>query len=125
MVGFLGWFNVVLAASALLLFFLRRINKYFYQYKHPGLRKTATIISKFHPYIGFTLLFTSLIHGYMALGTVRLHTGSIAWLLLFFLMLTATLGRKYKPKHWIKGHRILAGLFVLSILVHIFARNII
>jgi predicted ferric reductase len=44
--------------------------------------------------------------------------------LVFLMMPVALFGKKYKLKNWLKFHRALAVLFVIAILVHIFARNI-
>ncbi|MDF2616725.1 MAG: hypothetical protein K0Q47_1380, partial [Sedimentibacter sp.] len=43
------------------------------------LKKTVTYLAKAHKYFGFVLLITAFVHGYMALGTIRLHTGVILW----------------------------------------------
>jgi predicted ferric reductase len=83
-------------------------------------------LSKIHPVVGVTLVATALAHGWLALGTLfALHTGPLLMLLLIAMMLVATLGKQYKMKNWIKIHRTLDLLLVLTIIVHILmAKNI-
>ena len=124
-IGFLGWLNVVLVVIAGSLFGLRRLNKYGYGNKNATLKKIVKPLSKIHPYIGSALLISAFIHGDLALGTVfKLHTGPLAGWILLLMMLVALIGKKFRVKHWLKIHRVLAVLFVCAILLHLFARNI-
>lgn len=124
-ISFLGFLNVVLAVVAVLLFLLRRLNKYGFANKNAFLKKIVKPLSKIHPYIGIALLISAYLHGDLALGTIfKLHTGPLAWWILLLMMLLGTLGKKYRVKNWRKMHQTLAILFVVSVFVHLFARNI-
>jgi hypothetical protein len=108
-----------------MLFLLRRINKYASANKNAILKKIVKQLSKINPYVGITLLISAYIHGDLALGTIfQIHTGPLIWWVLLLMMLLGTLGKKYRVKHWRKMHQILAILFVVSVFVHLFARNI-
>lgn len=122
---FLGWLNVLLALIAGSLFLSRRINKYFFSNKNQFLRKLMKPLSKIHPYVGVVLLISAYLHGDLALGTIfRIHTGPLAWWILLLMMFVALIGKKYRIKNWLKVHRTLATLFAISILLHLFARNL-
>ncbi len=124
MVDFLGWFNVVLIAVALSMVVLRRTNRYFYKNKNATLRKLSTYTSKLHPYIGMLVILTGFIHGTMALGTFRIHTGWITWVIICIMAVIAVVGKQLKVQNWVQFHRSLGILLILSIFLHIFYRNI-
>jgi predicted heme/steroid binding protein len=120
----LGLLNAVLVIFAASLFGLRRVNKHVWANQNNTLKKIIKPLSKLHPYIGMTLVVEALIHGYVALGTIfRVHTGPLAWFIVFLMMLVALLGKKYKIKNWLPVHRALAILLVITIFVHIVTRN--
>lgn len=124
-IEFLGWLNIVLALIAGALFTLRRINRRFYGNQQPFLKKLNKPLSKIHPYIGFLLIISAYIHGDLALGTMfRIHTGPLAWWIVVLMMLVALIGKKYRIKQWLRAHRTLAVVFLVSIGLHLFARNI-
>jgi predicted ferric reductase len=121
----LGIVNIVLTVLAALLFSLRRINKYAFSNKNAALKKIVKPLSKAHPIIGFLLLISAYLHGDLALGSMfRVHTGPLTWWVLLVMMLVAMIGRRFKIKNWIKIHRVLAIIMALSVLLHLFARNI-
>ncbi len=124
-IAFLGRLNILLVIIALIPFLLRRINKYVYGYKNTTIKKLLKRLSKKHPYVGVTLVISAFIHGHLALGTLfKFHTGPLIWWVLFVMMLLVLFGGKYKIKGWLTVHRILAIVFGLSVLLHLFARNI-
>ncbi len=124
-ISFLGWLNVVLVLIAVSLFTFRRINRYIFANQQPFLKKLNKPLSKIHPYIGFLLIISAYIHGDLALGSMfRIHTGPVAWWILIVMMLVALVGKKYRIKQWLTVHRTLAALFIVFIVLHLFARNI-
>lgn len=66
------------------------------------------------------LLAIAATHGYMALGAIRLHTGSVAYL---SFAVTACLGLTFyfiKKRPVLKLHRAFALISVLLVLLHLF-----
>lgn len=125
MIEALGTVNIVLAVLAGSLFLLRRINTYAFSNKNTVLKKVVKPLSKVHPYIGVLLLISAYVHGDLALGSIfRVHTGPLTWWVLLVMMLVALIGKHFKIKNWIKVHRVLAIVMVLSVLLHLSARNI-
>lgn len=125
LIEFLGLLNVVLVIAAGSLFLLRRLNRRMYANKNATLQKLIKPLSKIHPYIGIILIISALIHGTLALGTIfTLHTGTLAWWIVFVMMLVALFGKQYRIKNWLKVHRSLAVLFIISVLLHLSVRNL-
>ena len=124
-IEFLGGLNVLLALIALSLFLLRRLNKHLLNNKNQFIKKIQKPLSKIHPFIGLALLIFAYFHGDLALGTLfRIHTGPLSWFLLFAMFLLGTVGKKFRVKNWLKFHRALAAAFVISIVLHLFFRNL-
>jgi len=124
-IEFLGGLNILLAIIALSLFLLRRLNRHLLKNKNPFIKQVQKPLSKAHPFIGVAMLFFAYLHGDLALGTLfRIHTGPLVWFVLFVMMLVGTLGKKYRLKNWLKIHRSLAAVLVLSIFLHLYLRNI-
>jgi predicted heme/steroid binding protein len=120
----LGMLNAILALCAVSLFVLRRVNKHVWANKNETLKKLLKPLGKIHPYVGIALVIGAFIHGNVALGTIfRVHTGPLAWFIVFLMMLVALLGKKYKIKNWLSVHRVLAILLAITIFVHIVTRN--
>ena len=126
-----GIANIVLTLLAISLFTLRRINKHAFSNKNATIRKIVKPLSKAHPIIGILLLISAYIHGDLAfdgdwlLGSIfRTHTGPLTWWVVLVMMLVATFGKKFKVRNWIKVHRILAIVMILSVALHLFARNV-
>ena len=93
--------------------------------RHNILQKNSTYVKifkyfrKIHKPLGLTLIILGLIHGYLALGGLKIHTGSILW---FFLLITAVLGGafyKTKKKHFFMFHKRMALATVIMLLIHL------
>ena len=72
-----------------------------------------------HKPLGIAILVLAIVHGILALGALRLHTGTIAGIM---LIATAALGGSFyllKKKPLFIAHRTMALLFVLFVLVHL------
>ena len=124
MVTFLGWLNISLVAFKLLPFLTRRLDKYVYKNKNKSLRNASKHLAKIHPITGILFIIIAGVHGYIALDTIRLHTGYIALFMGLLLFIVAGVGMRYKFRWWVKVHRSLAILLAVSILIHLFARNL-
>jgi len=127
----LGITNIVLVLLALSLFILRRINKHVFSNKNATIKKIVKPLSKIHPIIGILLLISAYTHGDVAfdgdwlLGSIfRVHTGPLAWWIVLVMLLVATIGKKFKVKNWLKVHRTLAVVIIVSVVLHLYVRNL-
>lgn len=123
MVGFLGFINVVLLILLLSPFLLRRTNKYIFKNKNKILKKYAGVFSKYHMYFGFTLLVTAFLHGYMALATIRMHSGYILWLWVFIQVSLGMYAKKKKKPQLFNIHRIIGLLSLVFLIIHLIQVN--
>ncbi len=121
-ISFLGGVNMILALIAGALFTLRRAQRHLFANKNAFLKTLLKPLSKIHPSIGIALLFTAYVHGDLALGTLfKVHTGPLIWWILLVMMIVALAGKQFRIKSWIQIHRILAGVFAFSIILHLLA----
>ena len=112
----LGWLNVILVVLMGSIYPVKekmKTNKKLI----PLYRKMRII----HPVVGVLMILVGLIHGTMALGQIRLHSGSLILLALIAMALTALAGQKIKAfrKGWRKVHRTLGVLVFLLVLAHL------
>jgi len=124
MVEVLGWLNIGLI---ILMGTIYPIKKIYLKNKSHGVfsiyRKTRLL----HPILGLIIVVIGLTHGYLALGTLRLHTGSLLVTTIIVMGCVTSLGRKQLlfKKSWIKIHRSLVPILFIFIILHIFFRSLI
>ena len=123
MVSFLGLMNATLLILLLSPFLIRRINKYFYKNKNKILRNYAGSLSKIHMYFAYILLITAFVHGYMALGTIRLHSGYILWTFVFTQIILGNMSKKIKKSYLFKIHRVVGLTSLVFLIIHLIQVN--
>ncbi|HHY99796.1 MAG TPA: hypothetical protein PLV23_05685 [Sedimentibacter sp.] len=123
MVTILGLINASLLILLLSPFLLRRINKLIFHNKNKALKKIAAILSKMHMYFAYILLATAFTHGYMALGTIRLHSGYFLWLLVLIQVVVGNMFRKMKKPYMMKVHRALGISSLVLLIFHLLQVN--
>lgn len=115
----LGFFNIVLLAVMTAPFWLRFINDRIFRKKGGTYAKSIKLLRAVHRPLGAIVIVVAAIHGYLALGTVRLHTGV---LVLLALLVTAALGGSFylfKKKPLFLWHRRMALLVIFLLLLHL------
>jgi hypothetical protein len=119
MYALFGWINVALVALMLLPVAMQNMNQMIFK-KEEGLYvKTAKFFRKIHRYIGAVLLVFILVHGYLALGSLRLHTGTVLGALFLAAALFAGIFILGKKKWAFKTHKAFAIAFTTFLLVHL------
>ncbi len=116
----LGIINIVLIVAITSPLWLRKLNQLFFHTKDPRFARVLKALRTLHKPFGIALVFFLIpIHGYLALGGLRLHTGLIAWIA---ALATAALGLAFflsKKRALFKLHRWMALAFILLIAVHL------
>jgi hypothetical protein len=115
----LGWVNVGAIVVMTLPLWLRLINKRAFKGKNASLARIAKAFRAVHKPLGLFLAVSVIIHGILALGALRLHTGVIAGAM---LIVTAALGATFffrKKKQILIAHRTAALLLALFVLIHL------
>jgi hypothetical protein len=113
---FLGNLSAIILFFQISLFVLRRVYKYIPK-KPQWFPPILKFLKNAHIYTGVALLFLGLIHGFLALGTLRLHTGLILWLGILFAFI-GFLFKKKIGKRWIAYHRIFGFVIIILYFVH-------
>jgi cytochrome b561 len=119
MYSVLGWLNAVILGVLLSPFVLGFLNKHLFKTKSKGFRDIVKLLRRFHKPLGLALAVLAPIHGYMALGGFRLHTGSLLYISAF---ITVALGGSFyrlKKKELFKWHKRMAAVTVLLLAVHL------
>lgn len=114
----LGNVNLILLGLLVLPYLLNFLNRTVFKTKSPVYRKLLKALRGIHKPLGVLFLITGLIHGYMAMGGLRLHTGTVLYVAIIVQVLLGGAFYKTKKKGLFKAHRLLAMLIVLLFLVH-------
>lgn len=104
----LGWLNVGLIATMTAPYWLRELNKRTINLRGGYYAKLIKILRVIHKPLGLLIIIVAPIHGYLALGGLRLHTGSLVFA---FVLLTGMLGLSFyltKKKILFKWHKVFA-----------------
>lgn len=123
MVEGLGWLNLFLILLTSLIY---PIKKVYFKNRKSGLLKIFKVARQLHPLLGFIIVLIGLIHGCLALGSIRLHTGYLILYTIIIMGCITTLGRKGKTFNntWLSLHRAFVPFLFLFIFVHLFFRNL-
>jgi len=124
MVEGLGWLNLALVFLMILIYPIKRL---YLDKRKPKLLKLYKAARYYHPLLGFIIVLIGLTHGYLAIGSIRLHTGTLVVLTVILMGCITVLGRRKLlfQRNWRKIHVYLVPLLFIFIFVHIFFRNII
>lgn len=115
----IGWFNVAAIVIMTAPYWMREINKLVFHNKNKAIVKIIGILRMVHKPLGVALLVLAIAHGILALGAMRLHTGTIVGI---FLISTVSLGGLFyrlKKKPLFIAHRTAALILVVFLLVHL------
>ncbi|MFH1511968.1 MAG: hypothetical protein ABIG45_01305 [Bacillota bacterium] len=115
----LGWLNVAFLAVMTAPYWLRFLNQRTLRLKGGAYGKTIKVLRALHKPLGVAVVLIAAVHGYLALGAFRLHTGTI---LGTSVLLTALFGLSFylaKKKFLFTWHKRLALLSILLLLVHL------
>lgn len=120
----LGWINLALITAMGLIYPLRMR---YLATKDKTLLALYQKMRIIHPVTGGLVIAVGLIHGYLSLGTLRLHTGLLIVFVLAAMGVIALSGPRTKllRRNWRIIHRYMGILLWSSVLLHIFLRNLI
>ncbi len=117
----LGILNVVLIIIIVLPYCLRRLGQRFFPQKKIASTKLMKLLRSVHKPLGICLLLITLIHGYLALGSLRMHTGTLVGIIVLATVVLGILFYRKKRAVLLKWHKRAALLMVLLTLLHLFA----
>lgn len=120
MYAFMGWLNIALVVIMTAPFWLRIVNDKIIHLKSEPFRKILKLLRKIHKPLGGGIVALSLIHGYLALGSFRLHTGTLLWLSLFVTAALGILFYSSKKRALFLWHKRMVVVVLLFLFIHLF-----
>ena len=114
----LGWINSILLVFMISMFPLKYILK---NKRIENMVPLYRIFRKFHPLIGITIIIIGIIHGFMALGSLQLHSGSILIGAIIISGLIIYIKNKinYLKHHWRNIHKMMGLVIIMLFILHL------
>lgn len=115
-----AWIAVVLSAVLAVVYVTRRLSKG--NSKAAGIFKAINAsLRKRHKEMGILLIVVGLIHGLLSTKSVfEFNIGTVSWIVSILLGLNFMLRKSLsRYRGWMYYHRILTGVFLLTILLHV------
>lgn len=119
----LGIINVVLIVIVTSPYWLRRFGQWLFPKKKVASTKLIKVLRAVHKPLGVSLFLIALIHGYLALGTLRLHTGTLVGLMALVTVALGILFYRKKKAVLFKWHKRAAFMTVLLTMLHLIVPN--
>ncbi len=115
----LGYISLFLLATVTAPWWLRKLNALTVKTKDKRFMAVVKFLRKIHKPVGIALVAIALWHGFSALGSLRLHTGLIAYAALALTGMLGIIIWLRMDKRVFKGHKALALISTLLLAVHI------
>ena len=119
----MGWLNILILAVMTAPFWLRILQKATSVIPNAAYTQWSRRLRAVHKPLGLVILTFAGIHGWLALGTLLPHTGTLLFLM---LAVTASLGLLFyrtKKKNWFLWHKRMALVAVCALALHLLAPN--
>ncbi len=114
-----GWINVAIVIIMISPFILRWLNSHVFKSDKPALAMIVNMLRTLHKILGGLLFASVITHAVLALGAWRWHTGIILGIAAATAAILAIMFYIFKKKWLFLTHRILAGVAILLLLVHL------
>ena len=115
----LGWINTALVCLMLAPYLMRLFNLHVLKKKDGAYVKINKLLRKAHRYIGGALILSISAHGWLALGVLRLHTGTLLGAMAVIMAVFAIIFIIAKKKWAFKAHKALAIAFLTLMVLHL------
>ena len=114
-----AYINIALVVLVTAQYWVRKLNQWFFHSKSPKYAKLMKVLRACHKPAAVALLASIVIHGWLAMGAITLHTGTVAAACFFVTALFGLLFYLLHKKRLLQFHRLLALLSVLLVAVHL------
>ena len=114
-----GWINVALVIIMISPFVLRWINAHAFKVPKAASTKLVNALRTLHKILGGLLLASAVTHAILALSAWQWHTGIILGIAAELAAIFAVMFYIFKKKWLFLTHRIIAGVVILLLLVHL------
>ena len=119
----LGYINLALVVIITAPYWLRTLNKWTIKTKDRRFLDTIKFLRKLHKPLGVVLAVIIAWHAIEALGSIRLHTGLLAYISFLLTVIVGGVYYKKKGKLLFKVHKTLALVSVALVLIHLIWPN--
>ncbi|MBN1778350.1 MAG: hypothetical protein JW811_09535 [Clostridiales bacterium] len=119
MYAVLGWLNIGFIAVMTAPYWIRFLNDRTLRLRGGGYAKIIKVLRAVHKPLGAAILLIALVHGWLALGELRLHTGTIAGTLLLIAVSLGGLYSLVRKRALFVWHKRFVLLLLLSVIVHL------
>lgn len=116
----LGWTSVIILGILILPFVLTRLNKMTLKTNNKGFFDGIKFLRKLHKPLGILLVAISFYHGYLVLGAIRFHTGTVLFTAILATVVLGGYFYKMKKRDALKFHRVLSSIVIVLLFIHIF-----
>lgn len=116
----LGRLSLITLLLVLTPYVLSSLNKKFFKTKNKTFFKVLKFFRKLHKPLGIVLIILGVSHGYMALESLSLHTGTLFY---SSILITGILGGSFyrlKKRELFIWHKRIAVVTVVLLLLHLF-----
>lgn len=114
-----GYLNILLVVLITAPYWTRKLNQWFFHSKSKAYQKLQRTLRSIHKPAAAVLLISIIVHGYLALRSFRLHTGTIVGIAFILTALFGLIFYLTKKLPFLKVHRALALVAVLLVVVHL------
>ena len=114
----LGIISLILVIIITAPYWLRTLNSWTVKTKDKRFFSLLQFLRKLHKPLGLLLAVISVWHGYLAWGSLRPHTGMLAFLGFIITVILGGIHYKTKNKKVFKVHKIMALVSVALLLLH-------
>lgn len=115
----LGYISLFLLATVTAPWWLRKLNALTVKTKDKRFMAVVKFLRKIHKPVGIALVAIALWHGFSALGTLRLHTGLLAYLALVLTVVLGIIHWRKKDKRVFKGHKVMVVVSAALLALHL------
>lgn len=115
----LGVANIVLIVAVTSQYWTRKLNQCFFHRKSAGAAKLRKVLHTCHKPTAVLLLISIFVHGWLAMGALTLHTGTVAAVSFLLTALLGLLFWRLHKKEMLQWHRALALVSILLVVVHL------
>ncbi|MDO5689102.1 MAG: hypothetical protein Q4G61_02495 [Tissierellia bacterium] len=119
-----GWLSAGLLALLVLPFVFLRLNKLLFQSKDKRFFSLVKALRSIHKPAGILLIASAFYHGYLAMGTIRLHTGTVLYVTAALTVLLGAIFYNSKNRRALSLHKFFAAIAILMLAVHLFAPSL-
>jgi len=114
-----GWLNVFFIFIMLFPIVFRSLNNRYFKERQGSFLRFISSMRKLHKPLGYVLFVSAVTHGFLALGSLRLHTGTILGIIVVITSIFGMVFYAVKNKWVVNIHKAFAYILIFLLLIHL------